>query len=124
MKDVKISDDGKKVGTEAEVLAYEAAQAGPLRKMHFPYRVLFSGVVVGNGDDAIDWEKEERVALIAFANLAPLVEKIHKAAERTWPAYWREMDVAFITGEQTFSLTELKKLLLAFEEACGLAKKL
>jgi len=79
MKDCKISDDGKVTGTYEEVLAYEEGLKNPLSRMRFPYSVgksrNFGRAIIGNkGSD--DWiTDQEAKVLIAFANLAPLIEK-------------------------------------------------
>ena len=114
MKAVYVSDDGRKTGTEDEVAAYEARLANPLSRMRFPYTTV--AIFDSNQNRMIHpWREkfpteEQMYAIIAFANLAPLIAKLAEPVVR----YKVDRD----------SLTpELKELLDAYDEACALIPK-
>ena len=104
MEQVWRSKAGKCVGSKKEVEAY-LATLSPLGGMRFPYVVF---------DDAVFWTEghySERVtskdakALVAFANLAPLIEKWSEGRSK------RVMDSAE------------SSLLFAYEEALKLVPR-
>lgn len=114
MEQVWRSKDGKCVGSKEEVEAY-LASLSPLGKMRFPYSVLTYGSIqdsLGSQELAIPTRK----ALVAFANLAPL---IHEALT-AWNAdikTWRE-NIMILPENST-----IQKLLLAYEEALKLVPR-
>lgn len=106
MKQVYISDDGKCQGDEATVATYEAGLKNPLAKMRFPY-VTSRNNVIGMSTYTVDLARtspDEFNALIAFANLAPLIQRC--------------FEYGMVAN------TPLIELQRAYNEACELAKNL
>ena len=115
MEQVWRSKDGKCVGSKEEVEAY-LASLSPLGKMRFPYHGDATLRVFSNQDPFCVNNKEEVGALVAFANLAPL---IHEALT-AWNAdikTWRE-NIMILPENST-----IQKLLLAYEEALKLVPR-
>jgi len=71
------SDDGKLKGvSKEEVEKYEEGLKNPLSRMRFPYRVFGYGYIQAADSVMLSAGEEyllERTALVAFANLAPLI---------------------------------------------------
>jgi len=70
------SEDKKKQGTLAEIERYEEGLKNPLSRMRFPYRVFGYGYIQAADSVMLSAGEEyllERTALVAFANLAPLI---------------------------------------------------
>ena len=104
------SDDGKLKGvSKEEAEKYEEGLKNPLSRMNFPYSVLTSGVIQGR-HGSVEWEKDERKALVAFANLAPLIAE----CDETYSGYK-------LGGSLT--QTPLGRLLTAYDEAVALIPK-
>jgi hypothetical protein len=131
VKIIYMSDDGKfhaeagVAGLDA-VRAYEEKQRDPLAKMHFPYYCSPGSGIMHEYEPGYGTitDLEEKYVVVAFANLAPLIQETLKAAENSWPATWRSMEVSFTGIGSSWSFAQLQKLLLAYEEALELAKKL
>jgi hypothetical protein len=108
MEQVWRCKDGKGgvfTGSKEEVEAYLKSK-NPLRKMQFPYKAV-------GGDLEPEDSSWERTAIVAFANLAPLIQELHKNWEKEWePAgNWRK-DMMMSRWQDN-----LRTLLLAYEEA-------
>ena len=115
MEQVWRSKDGKCVGSKEEVEAY-LASLSPLGKMRFPYHGDATLRVFSNQDPFCVNNKEEVGALVAFANLAPLIQKA-LTAWNTDIRGWRKEEM--ILPENT----TIQKLLLAYEEALKLVPR-
>ena len=113
-----ISDDGKFKGTEQEVKEYEEEQKSPLYGMHFPHYyyspsigICWEETTPGNGRYGRAVDLTEAEAIIAFANLAPLI------------AEWAEWDYGDDLEERKNDRNARGELLRAFDEACKLIPK-
>lgn len=109
MEQIWRSKDGQCTGSKEEVEAYLKAR-NPLRGMRFPYYYSPSGGIMferepGYGSLAGFEEKE---AVVAFANLAPLIQKTLDHWN-TWSPNWHT--------NTSLAETTQGKLLLAYEEA-------
>lgn len=120
MRLVYMSDDGKVhldaaiQGSDKAVQAYEEKKRDPLAKMRFPYEVVgHHGNVIYGCDEML--VRGDIHALVAFANLAPLIGGLF--ADFTRNPEWRTENWNGHGGL-------VQKLLLAYEEALELAKKL
>lgn len=110
MEQVWRSKDGKVTGSREEVEAYLKSK-NPLAKMNFPYSVLTNGVIQGRYGST-EWEKPERVALVAFANLAPKIEEVRKAWNENIPR-WQTKSLNSWASHNAYVV----HLLFAYEEA-------
>ncbi len=83
------SDDGKLKGvSKEEVEKYEEGLKNPLSRMRFPYRVFGYGYIQAADSVMLSAGEEyllERTALVAFANLAPLIAEW--AEHHKWEDY-------------------------------------
>jgi hypothetical protein len=116
MEQVWRSKDGKCVGSQEEVEAY-LATLSPLGKMRFPYHVTTGGVICAtNAAWPRELELNEHIALVAFANLAPLyaavIDEWDKDADN-----WRTYNWTLPCHVPTV------KLLLAYEKALELVPR-
>lgn len=112
MEQVWRSKDGKVTGSKEEVEAYLKSK-NPLAGMHFPYYYspgagIMTEYKPGYGAPT---ELEEKNAVVAFANLAPLIEELRQAWENYWGSEWRTR------WHADKSMSGAKVLLLAYEEA-------
>lgn len=105
-----ISDDGKCDGPEETVREYEEKQKSPLYGMHFPY-AWDTGYLPYRAEEGPWATKAEREAILAFANLAPLI------------AEWAEWDYGDDLEERKNDRNARGELLRAFDEACKLIPK-
>ena len=94
MKDCKISDDGKVTGTYEEVLAYEEGLKNPLGRMRFPYDKQGAG---GKGGSLAQIDAEN-AAILAFANLAPLIADWRAEREEVMRELWTDVARALVEG--------------------------
>ena len=114
MEQVWRSKDGKCVGSQAEVEAY-LATLSPLGKMRFPYYTSQEYVFHGEVPYQIKINNKELKALVAFANLAPLIQE----ALEDWDA----TDSGWRTREWSVLTPPTVTLLLAYEEALKLVPR-
>ena len=105
-----ISDDGKCDGPEEKVKEYEEKQKSPLYGMHFPY-AWYEGDSIYRAKEGPWATKAEREAILAFANLAPLI------------ARWADWDYGILLEDRKSDLNARGELLRAFDEACKLIPK-
>jgi len=114
------SDDGKLKGvSKEEALVYEEGLKNPLSRMRFPYSVStadnqpYSHHLQGDfkgGKPKWAADHEESNAILAFANLAPLIAE----CDKKYPDYRRDA---------RWANTELGRLLTAYGEAVALIPK-
>lgn len=101
MEQVWRSKDGVCVGSQEEVEAY-LETLNPLGKMRFPYRAM----------NEFFMPEAEAEALVAFANLAPDIEKMRQTWDEQWPD-WKAAELKFWAPHHLAAV----QLLLAYEEA-------
>ena len=113
-----ISDDGKCDGPEEKVKEYEEKQKSPLYGMHFPHYyyspsigICWKETTPGNGRYGRVVGLTEAKAILAFANLAPLI------------ARWADWDYGILLEDRKSDLNARGELLRAFDEACKLIPK-
>jgi len=107
MKDCKVSDDGAVWGDEDRVREYERKQEDPLSGMKFPYSTDTMGFISDSGGHKINIScvdsrnARQRAALVAFANLAPLIDAWYHDIKPSTPninalsiAYGKALEVA------------------------------
>lgn len=115
MEQVWRSKDGKCTGSKEEVEAY-LATLSPLGKMRFPYHGDATLRVFSNQGPFCVNNKAEVDALIAFANLTPLIQEA-LTAWNTDIRGWREEEMLLPEN------TTIQRLLLAYEEALKLVPR-
>ena len=111
MEQVWRSKDGQCTGSKEEVEAYLKSK-NPLGKMRFPYHCSPGGYVSHNDGYA---EDKEMKALVAFANLGPLIQEIVTAWDG--PSEWDRREWRRCTEWTDPTLAKLQTLFLAYEEA-------
>lgn len=110
MKQVWISDDGTKQGTEEEVRAYEEALANPMRKLHLPWRRVSNHVRDANDNLRFLFREPW---LTEFINEGlPLIEKTKQGWNKRWPE-WRNYNGYTNADDAT------RDLLLLYERVLG-----
>lgn len=119
MEQVWRSKDGKCVGSREEVEAY-LATLSPLGKMRFPY--WDCNGEVRTSDESGNWTLgrngiADTAALVAFANLAPLIQKMLEGCNET-ESDWRDRPYPY-----SHAARSEQKLLLAYEEALKLVPR-
>jgi len=107
MEQVWRSKDGAVTGSKEEVEAYLKGK-NPLAGMRFPYHCSPGGYVSHVDGYA---EDKEMKGIVAFANLAPLIQPIVREWDKMKSVDWRTEEWH---GEES---KVIQKLLLAYEEA-------
>lgn len=112
MEQVWRSKDGQCTGSKEEVEAYLKTK-NPLAGMRFPYRTKYNAgtysLTIHQAEDKpyADYaSKEEKEALVAFANLAPLIQELAESWEINPPQH-----IPFGTCDA------IMQLLLAYDKA-------
>lgn len=124
MHQVWQSKDLKKTGTEEEVREYERKQEDPLSAMKFPYSTDKMGFILDSGGtelglSSIDsFNARQRAALVAFANLAPLIANWKRLREKHFP-----QGSVWARGFDTPTKDAALDLLDAYDAACEVARQ-